>query len=465
MKPIVLKDKDSSTEPIYIQLYRGIREEILGGSLQPGEKLPSLRALARSLEVSVTTSELAYHQLLTEGYIVSRAKSGYYVADLSSLPLESRPTAHHDFDLSRHVLGESTYRWDLASFDFFKWKKCMSRVLTDYPQLLLWESDSQGEEALRYEISRYVYSARGVVCRPEQVVIGAGTQQLTSHLCRILRRMQIDYICTEEPGYLPIQNIFRDLGFAVARVPVAGDGICIDRLPVNVPSAVYVSPSNQFPTGSIMPIGQRYRLLEWAKENGSYILEDDYDSELRYFGKPIPALQGLDQGGRVVYLGSFSSTLFPAIKISYMILPESMRQVFDQIKGDYTQTCSKTEQLTLALFMEEGLYQSNIRKLRNRNAQKLQLTMSAMETYGKGWVTPTNTHSGLSLLLAVTTGRTAEALCEAARCQGLRVVPVEGMQGKGQVALSFYYNQIPVEDIDGCVKSLLDSWKKSSDGR
>ena len=197
------------------------------------------------------------------------------------------------FDLSAYTFAESPYKQDPSCFDFVKWKKCMARVLTDYSRLLLFESDPQGEPALQFEISKYVYHSRGVIANPDQIVICAGTQQLTTHLCRIMRRMNIGHVSTEDPGYLPVQNIFRDHGFSITRVAVEKDGIRIEKLPTNIPSAVYVSPSNQFPTGSVMPVGKRYQLLEWALENDSYILEDDYDSELRYFGKPVPALLGL----------------------------------------------------------------------------------------------------------------------------------------------------------------------------
>ena len=138
----------------------------------------------------------------------------------------------------------------------------------------------------------------------------------------------------------------------------------IERLPVNMRSLVYVNPSNQFPSGAVMPIGRRYELIKWAEDNDSYILEDDYDSELRYFGKPIPALQGLDRSGRVVYLGSFSSTLFASIKISYMVLPKELMEIFDRIKSKYSQTCSKAEQICLALYMDNGYYYRHIKKCR-----------------------------------------------------------------------------------------------------
>ena len=509
MKPFIGDHDNKNTIPLYIQLYRHLKTQITTGEMPAGERLPSLRSLAASSGLSVTTCGLAYDQLLTEGYIKSRQRSGYYVASLPGTA--ASPGGEQDagrLDLSSSDLGSSQYLYDLTAFDFQKWKKCLSRVVNEHPELLLFESDVQGERALRFEISKYVYASRGVTCEPDQIVIGAGTQQLTAHLCRILRRLGVGYVCTEDPGYLPIQQIFKDSGFSIGRIPVHADGIAIDRLPVNVRSAVYVSPANQFPTGSVMPIGNRYRLLSWAAANDSLILEDDYDSELRYFGRPIPALQGLDTAGRVVYLGSFSSTLFPAIKISYMILPPALAAVFHEIKSDYTQTCSKHEQLALAFFMEDGYYYTNIRRLRSLYAQKLTATLEAFARYGGDLVTPRDTRSGISILLDVRSDRPAADLCAAAAALGLHVSPLRtgngaapagsapaGSAPAGSVPISsiaspdpvgpapvssptspdpvtptkpatqnerhliFYYNQIPLEAIDSSIRDMVGSWK------
>ena len=458
MKPITLQFEHNSQTPLYIQLYRYLKDEITCGNMDAGEKLPSLRRLSKDLSISITTTELAYNQLLVEGYVTSKPQSGYYVASIAGHFAEggSSSAIHHDF--TAYTFEDSAYKYDLSCFDFNKWKKCMSRVLNEYSHLLLFESDSKGEATLRFEISKYVYASRGVIASPDQIVIGAGTQQLTSHLCRILRKMNIGHVATEDPGYLPVQNIFRDHGFSITKIPVASDGIMIEKLPANIPAAVYVSPSNQFPTGSVMPIGKRYRLLEWANENSSFILEDDYDSELRYFGKPVPALQGLDKNARVVYLGSFSSTLFPAIKISYMVLPKEMVEIFDMIKGDYTQTCSKTEQLTLALFMEDGLYYTNIKKLRNLYSQKLQTALAAFAKYGSGFTTPTNTNSGINIILKVRTKKDPAQLSEMAKSIGLNVLPAASLTDQETAALIFYYNQIPLNELEESIREMIGLW-------
>ena len=471
MKPFIRGADNSTNTPLYIQLYRHIKSEILSGNLRLGEKLPSLRNIAEESDLSVTTTGQAYEQLLTEGYIISKPQSGYYVADIPKAALSSgTDNSNPSLEMDDYTFDRGKYLHDPDSFDFLKWRKCSSRVFTEYRDMLLFESDVQGEATLRFEICKYLYSSRGVTASPDQVVIGAGTQQLISHLARILTKMGIDLVCTEDPGYIPIQNIFRDRGFGLTKIPVTETGIMIDKLPVNISTAVYVSPANQFPTGSVMPIGARYQLLEWANANGSIIMEDDYDSELRYFGKPVPALQGLDEHNCVVYLGSFSSTLFPAIKISYMILPPKMALIFSSIKDDYTQTCSKSEQLTLALFMEDGYYYTNIRKLRSLYAQKLETTVEAFARHGKGKISTTNTKSGLNITLIIPSDKSYIELCNAGEELGLQILPFgresysvsntddEKFAEKKEKYLLFYFNQIPLNQINGLVKKLIKKW-------
>lgn len=469
MRQFVPSDDDKKSDPLYIQLFHHIESEILSGSLAAGEKLPSLRRMADSSGLSLTTVQLAYSQLITEGYIKNVPRSGYFVAEIQGGPAPRGERLPGSFSLEEFSIGTAEYAYDLSSFDFVKWKKCMSHVFNESPGLLFYESDVRGEEALRFEISKYLYTSRGVEADPARIVIGAGTQQLTAHLIRIMRRMGIGYACTEDPGYLPIQQIFRDNGFSVSKILVTDDGISIDKLPANIRCAVYVSPANQFPTGCVMPVGNRYRLLSWAKENDSLILEDDYDSELRYFGKPIPPLKSLDTGDTVVYLGSFSSTLFPAIKISYMVLPEAMNDIFETVKDDYTQTCSKTEQLTLALFMAEGYYAKGIKKMRSLYAQKLHAALRALSKYGRGFIETAGTQSGINMILKVRSSLSEDDLCERAKALKINVEPLDVNYIDHKVnkksaspvkSLIFYYNRIPLSDIDEMIKAMTESWSE-----
>lgn len=465
MKAIIPNIDETSKRPYYLQLYDYIKNAILSGEISTGEKLPSLRSLSKSLGLSMTTVELAYSQLTVEGYIYSRPQSGYYADNVrtpGTVPvLKKMDSSPLDQTLEAQ---EPEFYYDPDCFDFNKWKKCVNKVITEYSPLLFFESDPQGEKALRYEIAKYLYQSRGVSCTSSQIVIGAGTQQLTNQLTNILKAMSIDHIAVEDPGYIPVINIFRDRGFAITPVKVGKEGIRIEKLPSNIRSAVYVSPSNQVLTGAVMPIGRRYELLDWAFQNNSIIMEDDYDSELRYFGKPIPALQGLDTKGSVVYLGSFSATLFPSIKISYMVLPPAMSEIFQKIRDDYTQTCSKMEQLTLALFMEKGFYQTNIKKLRSLYAQKLQTILRCLKT---DFTDPINTASGLTVIVRINSQKNADALCAEARSLGITAFPAfspasvnTGRKAPSDpVPLVLYYNQIPLKDIPEAVRELLENWR------
>ncbi|MBQ6402228.1 MAG: aminotransferase class I/II-fold pyridoxal phosphate-dependent enzyme [Firmicutes bacterium] len=371
-------------------------------------------------------------------------------------------------------------RTDPASFDFAKWKKCMTEVLNETPKLLLSEADRQGEPALRTQIAEYLYQSRGVVCDPKQVVVSAGTQQLVNHLARILRRMDIEHVCTENPGYTPVRSIFRDWGFSISSIPVKSNGIEIEKLPTNIRAAAYVCPQNQFPTGAEMPAERKRLLLDWAEANDSLIIEDDYNSELRYAGDPIPALQGLDKGRRVVYIGTFTPTLFPAVRISYMVLPPAMAEIFDAFKGKYDQTCSKTEQLTLARFMAEGWYQDNLRRVRDLYGNKIREALAAIEEYGNpgSFMTAETTQSGISIILKIdthartlsegTTGgkRTDEIrqemtgrMIEAAEALGIKVRGISQLSHDGQIFLIFYYDQIPLGEIRDAVRDVIADFK------
>ena len=459
MKPIIIDFSDSSSESLYIQLYEKIRDGILSGEIKEGEKLPSLRSLSKILDVSITTTQTAYNQLLVEGYIISRPQSGYYAAQgLSTGQIPYSPGRQAPLTEQVFKSEENPYICDSECFDFVKWKKCASKVYNEYSDLLLFESNPQGEAALRHEIARYVYSARGVTCKPEQIVIGAGTQQITSHLCRILKRLEADHVSLESPGYLPVQSMFRENGFAISHIPVTREGIDISKLPMNIASAVYVIPSNQFPTGAVMPIGRRRQLLSWAFQNDSFIIEDDYDSELRYFGKPIPALKSLDEEDRVVYLGSFSSTLFPAVKISYMVLPQLLRNIFDEIKDQYTQTCSKAEQLTLALFMEKGYYYTGIRKLRSLYAQKLSLTLQAFASEPAGNISTVDTRSGINLIIKIRTKRQPMNSALKQRPSGWRWFPYLNLLIRIRRLSSSITASCLVDKIESLVKRLVSVW-------
>ena len=450
MKRVMLNLDNSSDKNLYIQIYEQFKEKILSGELPQGSKMPSLRRFAKENEISVTTVETAYNQLLVEGYIESRPKSGYYVSDRvadavndlrmglmeeesleSILPIDDSPNVR-----------EKSLIYDVQSFEFSKWKKCMNKVFNEHSNMLQTEADVQGEQALRYEIAKYLYARRDVKCSSSQVVIGAGSQQLAVQLVRILRELEITNIATEQPGYGPVREIFRDEGMTISHTPIDEDGIIVDKLPTNMRSLAYVNPSNQFPTGAVMPIARRYELIKWAVDNDSYILEDDYDSELRYFGKPIPSLQGLDRSGRVIYLGSFSSTLFAAIKISYMVLPKELAEIFERFKDKYSQTCSKAEQLCLAIYMEEGYYYRNIKKCRKMNAGKMETTMKMFAQANADYIDTIDSRSGLATMLRIHACIPVKEICQIAGKVGLTMRPVEDLCTEDEQVVVFYFYRV-----------------------
>lgn len=473
MKPITIELKrGNKTNPLYNQLYEYIRAEIISGNIKNGSKLPALRRLAKDLNLSITTVEFAYNQLSVEGYIESKPQSGFYVAKIPGPVMINKAQAGsksktHDInmvsenDVPEWDASKKKYITDPNAFDFKKWRKSLMRVIDEESNLLMQEGDPQGEEALRYEISKYVFNSRGVKCQPNQVVIGAGTQQLTSHIGRLLRHVGIHLVCTEDPGYQPVNKIFEDQGYILNKIPVSSQGIEIEKLPESK-AAVYVCPNNQFPTGAVMPIASRYELLKWANVNDGLIIEDDYDSELRYFGRPISSLQGLEhyeEDSHVLYLGSFSATLFPSVKISYMILPRQLANKLDFILEGYTQTCSKTEQLALAHFMESGYYYTNIKKLRNLCGRKLAACIKVIESYGRDLVMADRTESGLYVILSVKTDMSEKEMEVIAENMGILaycsddVTPIKGMK-----SIIYYYSRLPENRIQDLTKKMIDSW-------
>ena len=478
---------NNSAKSLYVQLYEHLKRELSEGRISTGERLPSLRGMADSLGISVTTVKLAYDQLIAEGYLLSRPQSGYYAASGAGVSAGTEPGSGSSEDSRSESKAGSDlitepFNCDPETFDFVKWKKCMASVLNDSPEQLLTGADRQGEPALREEIAKYLYQSRGVICTQRQIVISAGTQQLTSHIARILKLMAIGHVSVEDPGYMPVRSIFRDWGFSLSCIPVREDGIAIEKLPANIRTAVYVCPQNQFPTGVVMPIGRRRRLLEWAESNDSIIIEDDYNSELRYSSRPIPALQGLDQGRRVVYIGSFSSTLFPAVRISYMVLPHCMVDLYSRISENYDQTCSKTEQLTLAEFMKRGYYSTNLKHVRKLYSRKQQEALAAVREYGSdgGFITAENTQSGINITLrldthvrVITEGRPgrnrsdeiqhelAERLVKAAAHAGAKVRDIEQLDHDGRVYLIFSYSQIPLDEVRPAVRAMIAAFKSA----
>ena len=310
-----------SSEPIYEQIYKYIREEIKNGNLSCGTKLPSGRGLAVHLEVSRNTVDMAYGQLLSEGYIESVPKKGYYVCALETLYMEGihvRNYEEQEKEITRETVGEDTlnamspqkikYQVDFSPsgvdmdyFPYSKWRKLMRECLIDDNKELFLSGSHQGDLQLRKAVQTYLHQSRGVQCQVSQIVIGAGSDYMLLLLSRILAGQQS--VAMENPTYKQAYTIFGSVGYSVTPISLDEQGIRMDLLEKSDANLVYVTPSHHFPLGIVMSANRRQQLLAWAaKGTERYIIEDDYDSEFRYFGKPIPALQSQDPFGKVIYM-------------------------------------------------------------------------------------------------------------------------------------------------------------------
>ncbi len=454
----------NSKEPLYIQLYQHFKNAIEQNRIVKGEKLPSIRGLAKSLAVSKITVEKAYQQLLSEGYISNYERSRYTVNKFEDIGCETTAAAAIVQPLpaeeTKIVYDFASGEMDINGFDFSLWKRYISKVFLNKERLVGY-GHIRGELELRTQIAKYIQKSRGVYTQPDQIIVGAGVQNLLNMLCSLLK-LEHQTIAFEEPGFKNGRRIFTDHAFSIIPVKMKQDGISIEELVKSGTKLVYLSPSHQFPTGYIMPVGKRTRLLKWAQAVDGTIIEDDYDSEFRYFGRPIPALKGLDNAGRVVYLGSFSKVIPPSIRISYLVLPERLLALYHQNSSLYNQAASTIEQLALAKFMEDGHLERQIRRLRKLYSEKNVLLFDAIRNILGKHVEVTDTESGLHTILSIKSELTAKELVEKALAHGCRVAPVqdyylESSQEKlPQIIL--YFSKIPANEIVIAIRRLYQAW-------
>ncbi|MGM9585012.1 MAG: PLP-dependent aminotransferase family protein [Faecousia sp.] len=350
--------KKSPGVPLYEALYRCIRGDILSGKLKPGEKLPSKRALAQNLEISKITVEAAYNQLLSEGYLRSEEKVGYFVEAVE------RPTVRNIQADTAPIPSPQPWLLDLTAngteqFPFSVWMKLQREVMLDYGQALLRPLPNQGVAELRQAIAQHLADFRGMHVDPGNILIGAGTDFLYNLLIQLLGRGKI--YAVEEPGYGKIRQIYAAGGVTCVSAPLDEQGVIPGALAGA--DVLHFSPSHHYPTGLVTPVNRRLALLDWAGDS-RWIIEDDYDSEFRFDAHPMPAMQSLDGMGRVIYMNTFSKTLAPSIRISYMVLPARLMAQFQQQLGFYSCTVPSFEQYTLARFLSRGYFEKHINRMR-----------------------------------------------------------------------------------------------------
>ena len=418
--------------PLYEALYRAIRGDILSGKLAAGEKLPSKRALAENLEVSKITVEGAYNQLLTEGYIVSREKVGYFVEDI---PHRHRATPARVMPAEKMMpaLVDLTANGSVR-FPFSAWSRLQREVMLDYGEKLLLPMPNRGIPELRQAIADHLAAFRGMKIDPENILIGAGTDFLYNILVQLLGRDKI--YALEEPGYDKTRHIYTAAGARCVSAPMDELGVKPEGL--SEAGVLHISPSHHFPTGIVTPVVRRLELLEWAmEEEDRWIIEDDYDSEFRVHAHPMPAMQALDRKGRVVYLNTFSKSLAPSIRISYMVLPEKLMEKFRLELGFYSCTVPSFEQYTLARFIEGGWFEKHINRMRKYYKTCRNRLIQGLE---KGEYAPQLTiqekDAGLHFLVKVNTAMTEEELVDWCRERGVKV----------RTLSSYYHGCVPEQD-------------------
>lgn len=408
--------KKSPGVPLYEALYRCIRGDILSGALRPGEKLPSKRALAENLEVSKITVEAAYSQLLSEGYICSKEKVGYFVETVERrAPVPAAP--------ARRPKEDAACLLDLTAngteqFPFSVWSRLQREVMLDFGEALLAPLPNRGVPELRQAIAGHLAAFRGMRVDPENILIGAGTDFLYNLLIQLLGREKI--YAVEEPGYGKIRKIYAAGGVKTVSAAMDDRGV----LPESLGSAdvLHISPSHHFPTGIVTPVSRRRELLDWANRGKKWIIEDDYDSEFRFDAHPVPAMQSLDDGGRVIYMNSFSKSLAPSIRISYMVLPGGLMAAFQQKLGFYSCTVPSFEQYTLARFIGRGFFEKHINRMRKFYKSRRNTVVSLLENCGfSDRLTIQEQDAGLHFLLNVATSLSDQALTDKLAALGIRV--------------------------------------------
>jgi GntR family transcriptional regulator / MocR family aminotransferase len=444
---IVLELSDNRGQPAYRRLAEAIRSGILSGRFRPGEKLPPTRALAMNLSLARNTILEAYEQLIAEGYLSARHGSGTFVArDLPDRAFHALPAARQQEappliegalsqfgervvkgEVWTHIRrdeGRSVYefRYGTPSFEEFPidaWRTLTKRVLDYPPRELLGYGPTEGLPELREALARYLQRSRGVRCTAEQVLIVNGSQQALDLAARVLIDPG-DGVVIEEPCYPGARAVFASNGGVVIPVRCDDEGICVDQMP-DGPRLAYVTPSHQFPSGAVMSASRRLELLAWAQRTGAIVIEDDYDSEFRYEGRPLAALQGLDEAGRVVYTGTLSKVLLPALRLGYMVAPPGLQPAISGAKWLTDRHVALLYQAVLALFIDEGYFDRHLRRMRKVYERRRAALLDSFATHFGDRARVTGTQSGMHVLVCIDDVRDADAFISEAGQRGVGI--------------------------------------------
>jgi GntR family transcriptional regulator / MocR family aminotransferase len=432
--------------PLYRWLYEELRAAILAGHLRPGARLPATRDLATQYGLSRPTIVIAFEQLQSEGYVEGKTGSGTYVSQTLPEVLLQVPQARASAAKRRQKVALSAYAQRLEPFaitesrparafratqpalDEFPtelWAQVASRRLRRVSTNLLSGGDALGYRPLREAVAEYLNTSRGVNCSAEQVVINSGVQEALDRTAHLLLNPS-EPVWMEEPGYPGAAATFRAVGASICGVPVDAEGLDLEagRKRWPKPRLVYVTPAHQFPMGMTMSLARRLSLLEWARRSCTIIFEDDYDSEYRYSGRPIPALQGLDRAGVVIFAGSFTDVLFPALRLGYLVLPPDMVDLFAAAESVSTHHPPLIEQAILCDFIREGHFARHVRRMRQLYADRLGVLVESVQGRLSGLLTLSSVEAGLRTVGWLQGRISAEAVSQAAAARDVEAVPL-----------------------------------------
>mgnify|MGYP000736251709 CR=1 FL=1 len=418
----------SKKEPLYEQIYNSIKEEIITGVLPFGARLPSARRLSKHLDVSRNTVDTAYAQLCAEGYIESKPKRGFFVCQVEELAELHIPVKieeeEEEIRPEKIPYDFSSAGVDMEQFPYHIWRKLLKEIMINDNSELFQKGNFQGDLELRKAIMYYLRQSRGVHVHASQIVVAAGMENLLFLLRQILGEKVS--IGIENPVYKNAYEILKELDFKIHPISMDESGMCVEQLQKTDANLAYVTPAHQYPTGVIMPIGRRSQLLGWAKKDPDhYIIEDDYDSELRLGGKPIPTLQSIDVSDKVIYMNTFTKTLSSTVRISYMVLPASLTELFYKKLSFYSCTVSNFEQYTLARFMESGSFEKHINRLRNYYQNKRDAILEIFKTAPLDqYITIKEEDSGVHFMMKLKTDRTEMDMISDAKSKGIKLAPL-----------------------------------------
>ena len=454
------------TVPLYEHLYQCLKKDIDSGRLAAGTRLPSKRAFAKNLGVSTITVQGAYDQLRLEGYIHSEPKHGYFVETIEQkikkTSLVSTPFAPTKRSLSQseavcfELSGNHT---DLQCFPFATWAKIMRVTASESSTLLSRRHVSDATE-LQCAIAKHLASFRGFTPDPSQIIVGAGAEYLYGLIIELLGREKL--YCLENPGYRTIERVYESHGAKTTFAGLDDSGIDVRQLRESKASIVHVSPTHHFPTGINMPAARRYELLAWASEKPDrFIIEDDYDSEFRLAGRPIPALYSIDTEERVIYMNTFSKTLANAVRLAYMVLPFSLLGRFQEQLGFYASTVSNFEQLSVAKFIDEGFFEKHLNRMRTHYAKQ---RAAVLEAIAKSPLSPyckvKENHSGLHFVIELRTQKKDAEFEAQLLSRGVRLKPLSSYYVSGSASREheflFSYSNMDLKTLPEALRIIAE---------